>query len=1278
MISSLYLQEIQELLPSLSKVYGANSISNPRFRRFIDQVMRVLGNKLGDALTRQDRELVEMGVAMIAEQGLIPGLTSGNQAYQSVLSALMANANSATGFGQNTHEELTNLTNLAYNTTSFISDLMYHSDGTMDYSITRGLDAQLVVDLTSKILHNQVKGKDSSQVYEQINLGRDSRTMGESIARAVSDGKIKANSEMHRRLIEQQREIETVELYSIAQFALNNKIGGAYTFTDEEGNKISRAEFSKMSSPDQRRVVQAYVDRLKDQGYIRENRDNGMLEMYHTPDTSKPSPIKQISPGPNGTQVERTMTLDEVVMIGAESPEIRNAVHNGTDILGMQITQTSLNSVLHQLRTGNRTENVLTEDVKDAVVNNLSRLTENAEFLSTALNIKDIDQLTQISEQTAIGDISDVTQVDRVKEQLQELQRQAIKYNKDIASLMEERAKLVEALAPSFGGSQFVNSRFVSYTHGLLNNEAVNRLNDSGTELRTQEELGAAIDKSYSNAESLFGGFAIGKYALENLSYLSEETRTQVHSLVAQGHQYLQEGKREEAHIISEQIKSIVNQASGGELSYYHVRQANKLYGFETYEDSVRSGLNLQVLDAYDRIIEDDHTGMFGKQPVTDQEKADRQANINTVRTVVSDIINDTGSDTSQVSYFMAAANKYAELYENDQQQAEEWLTKTFSSELSSKHYTQSDIQKTLTNIRTLASTGVDVSQLESLLTFAISNTNTIVQGQGSRRDEWGTTYSILNSKQSDPVANLSVVDQIVAGFYGDGSGTIDSGEAINIAYGRFVDDVMAGVASIPAPDRDRYKDENGNPVDLNAKDGSGRRWLEGDQGQRWLWDQFLKQASGQDARRDYQLKGLNEGENLRSVLFSAWDITEGGDFIHYNDETKTVQNEDVANYILQNKSVAQALGLTTDEKIDQFKTDVKQRGAQALQEYIKGSSFELMRTESGLYYLADSSQISRMSTYENKSIQRSASVDLSRFLYNDNNRKISSTEMASFLMELYPSAFDDTAVKKILASKDMLAAGDKLSQTLVDKSGGLFREGDTYESAKNRFLVTENSGIDKPTEEMMKVLINSQYGDGVYDKLKDENSAERARMMDAEGRFVYGKFKGYTLDDVNNQLQRGGLGEQVFRDVISYISNTEAKSGTTFEQILKDNNLLEEYVSQVKDEHGNVVGTEVTHRFNDTISVLQGMTIEEATNYLNSIGPDGRTRAEVMQSLVDAKNNDADGTPVDKIVKFVEGIKQNTDIIKNKIPGGGSGGGAGIPGGGNGGGNGGGAGGGN
>ena len=1271
MISSLYLQEIQELLPSLSRVYGANSISNPRFRRFIDQVMRILGNRLGEALTRQDRELVELGVAMFAEQGLIPGLTSGNQAYQSVLQALMANAKSATGFGQNTQEELTNLTNLAYNTTSFISDLIYHSDGTMDYSITRGLDAQLVVDLTSRILHNQVKGKDSNQVYEQINLGRDSRTMRDSIAKAVSEGKIKANSEMHRRLIEQQREIETVELYSIAQFALHNNIGGAYTFTDEEGNRIDSAEFSKMSSPEQRRVVQAYVDRLKSQGYIRENRDNGMLEMFHTPDTSNPSPVKQLSPGPNGTQVERTVTLDEIIMVGAESPEIRNAVHNGTDILGMQITQTSLNSVLHQLRTGNRTENVLTENVKDAVVNNLSRLTENAEFLSTALNIKDIDQLVEISELTAIGDISDVTQVDRVKEQLQELQRQAIKYNKDIASLMEERAKLVEALAPSFGGSQFVNSRFVSYTHGLLNNEAVNRINDSGTQLRTQEELGAAIDKSYSNAESLFGGFAIGKYALENLGYLSEETRTQVHSLVTQGQQYLQEGKREEAHIISEQIKSIVNQASGGELSYYHVRQANKLYGFETYEASVRSGLNLQVLDAFDRIIEDDHTGMFGKQPENEQERNNRQANINTVRTVISDVINDTGSDTSQVSYFMSAANKYAELYKTNQEQAEEWLTKTFSSELESRHYTQSDIQKTLTNIRTLASTGVDISQLESLLTFAISNTNTVVQGQGSRRDEWGTTYGILNSKQSDPVANLSVTDQIIAGFYGDGSGTIDSGEAINIAYGRFVDDVMAGVASIPAPGA-QYT-INGNPIDLTKPEGI--EWLKGDQGRRWLWYQFLAQASGQDEQRDYQLRGLNEGENLRSVLFSDWNITKGGDFIHYS--TKEVQNEDVANRILQNKAVAQALGLTTEEKINQFRADVKERGAQALQEYIRGSSFELMRTESGLYYLADSSQISRMSTYENKSIQRSASVDLSRFLYNDTNRKISSTEMASFLMELYPSAFDDTAMKRILSSNNMLTAGDKLSQTLVERSGGLFKEGDTYESARNRFLVTENSGINEPTEEMLKVLVNSQYGDGVYDKLKDENSAERARMMDDEGRFVYGKFKGYTLDDVNNQLQRGGLGEQVFRDVMAYISNTEARSGTTFEQILKDNNLLEEYVAEVKDEHGNVVGTETTHRFNDTISVLQGMTIEEATNYLNSVGPDGRTRAEVMQSLVDAKNNEADGSPVDKIVKFVEGIKQNTDSINDRMRGR-NGGGAGIPGGGDGSGNGGGNGGGN
>jgi hypothetical protein len=51
---------------------------------------------------------------------------------------------------------------------------------------------------------------------------------------------------------------------------------------------------------------------------------------------------------------------------------------------------------------------------------------------------------------------------------------------------------------------------------------------DNPIPLKSREEITAEMSRSRSNAENLFGGFAIAEYALANFTYMGEDTNNKL------------------------------------------------------------------------------------------------------------------------------------------------------------------------------------------------------------------------------------------------------------------------------------------------------------------------------------------------------------------------------------------------------------------------------------------------------------------------------------------------------------------------------------------------------------------------------------------------------------------------------------------------------------------------------------------------------------------------------------------------------------------------------
>ena len=639
------LEDVESLLQQQIIPYQALSSRDPRINRVRDLLMRLLGNAIGEKLSKAQMELVDIGFSALVESEMIPGLSSGSQNYNQVLNSILSVNGPRGGSSYKDQQTLQQVANLAYNTTSYINDLMYNQDGTMDFSVTKGLDSKLATGLSAGLLRRQIQGKKLETIADTLSFGRSSQQMRENLDAYVSRGTIEGDSELRKRLSLQIKEIEALENEAVTRFAYRMPSQQEVVVLDSENKPVyeevedpktgekkkvlkkekvdqrvdpgiqiqvdgktiqSEAEFAKLSSYHQRQAAQQYYQRLIDlsvenKGEIKD--DQGRVVDYQLFDEqgNKLQTIESRYVDGKRVDTARDIKMSDIMTSFLDSNEAKQALKYGTEIFGRVVSQTSANTFREMLQNGDTNEVVLKQDVRKKMLQDMNLMSENVRFVSKVFGINDINQVQAVSEAAGLGDILDTSSASKVRNQLQELKRMAISQNRSIKDLFKERADLIEVLGVEYGGAQYVSPEFASNLHRVISKYNIENQRTGGTPLKTQDEVAQEVIRSRANAENVFGGFAVAEYALNHFDYISEDGKEKMQSLLTKGRDLLKNGDRVGARAISDKLNAMVEQAAGGRLSYAHNRRAQQLYGNTDYELSVESGLKEQLVHNYEK-----------------------------------------------------------------------------------------------------------------------------------------------------------------------------------------------------------------------------------------------------------------------------------------------------------------------------------------------------------------------------------------------------------------------------------------------------------------------------------------------------------------------------------------------------------------------------------------------------------------------------------------------------------------------------------------------------
>lgn len=635
------LEDVEGLLQQQIIPYQALSSRDPRTMRVRDLLMRLLGNAIGEKLSKSQMELVDIGFSALVESEMIPGLSSGSQNYNQVLNSILSINGPRGGSSYKDQQTLQQLANLAYNTTSYINDLMYNQDGTMDFSVTKGLDSKLATGLSAGLLKRQIQGQKLETIADTLSFGRSAQQMRENLDTYVAKGSIEGDSELRKRLSQQIKEIEALENEAVTRFAyrmpqqqsvvvLDSENKPVYVDDPNTGQKVqkteqvvqkvnpgfqievggktiqSEAEFANLSDYHRRQAAQQYYQKLidlsvKNQGEIKD--DQGRVVDYQLFDEQGNKLQTVESKYVDGKRVDtaRDIKMSDIMTNFLDSTEAKQAIKYGTEIFGRVVSQTSANAFREMLQNGDTNEVVLKQEVREKMLKDMNLMSENVRFVSKVFGINDINQVQAVAEATGLGDILDTSSSSKVRNQLQELKRMAISQNRSIKDLFKERADLIEVLGVEYGGAQYVSPEFASNLHRIISKYNVENQRTGGTPLKTQDEVAQEVIRSRANAENVFGGFAVAEYALNHFDYISEDGKEKMQDLLTKGRELLKNGDREGARAISDKLNVMVEQAAGGRLSYAHNRRAQQLYGNTDYELSVESGLKEQLAYNYEK-----------------------------------------------------------------------------------------------------------------------------------------------------------------------------------------------------------------------------------------------------------------------------------------------------------------------------------------------------------------------------------------------------------------------------------------------------------------------------------------------------------------------------------------------------------------------------------------------------------------------------------------------------------------------------------------------------
>lgn len=1465
------IQDVQNLLQQHSQPYQALSVRDPRLMRYRDLLIGMLGNAIGRQLTQGELELVDMGMSLLVEQDFLPGIYSGGKQYNEILDSLLSMAGARGGSTYNDVQRLQQISNLAYNTSSTVNEYLYRNDGTLNFQFTRGLDAKLASQLSSRALGRAVRGREFEDISNTLSFGSNSFEMKRHIQEYIRQGDIQAGSELHRRLVQQQREIEALETEAIVRFRFRstneeeivNRVNGEERrdkvthdldagLQMRLGNEVieTEAEFSALSETNQRRVALSYYQQLLDNAEaIREgDSPTGRIVDYYIRDEEGnrlyTTNVNYDAEG-NKTESKEELRLSHILNTGLNSPEVLNAIKNKTNIRGVSVSQTSANILREMTRFGDTTETVLDREIVDSTFRSLADTSENVRFISKAFNLDDMDKVEAVAKAMGLGDILHVDNASNIRNHLEDLRRMAISQNRDIKELMKERADLVEALAVDFGGVDYVNKDFASRVQRVLNNMTIAASNsDNPIPLKSREEITAEMSRSRSNAENLFGGFAIAEYALANFTYMGEDTNNKLQEYVRKGREALEAGDRRGAYLYSERAKALVEETLGAPLSHAHARRAQAQYGYTDYELSVNSGLQEQIrynyrqqmrdgvlsfnptqrdtaelqshivdiknsefyrnymsiqndtsltetqraekteeliknnfesyqqfaqavsttlnirpdeLDPLQRLIQyeqaiisrggesitpdsdvtargdvlADVVGLGDAQRTQYVELANRYSDSNSelgrskvyyktsdgtiqqttaanairmirngeitgdaliseqeiknntqivraredsVQTYLKSeeefllsIVGHTGSSVSSLQAITDSYARYKDIADEGgtatyngqrgQVAAEQWLTQEYANTLrTTRGYSEEMVVKTINIIRNMHRMQADPEKLESYLAAMLQNTGTIVEGSDVKAQEWLSVYNATINPQSDKSLDMGIPELIIAGIVGDGSDTLDEGEASAVRYRRWLSrqtvDGENGQKSARASDIQALNDyffsdaEDGGGAQLKgyaietfSNNGS---FGEQESIQNLIKDQVETKGAQYDADRDIFTSGEYEGLTSQQAYNRQYAIS------LLNDERLA--------------PILQELGVNNEEQKNLFVQRLTQGGAAYLYEhYLKPNNYSIRQVD-GIAYFAKNVELQRNATELNKEFESLTRVDFQRYFRTDN--EIDKSEYVDLLSQLYgielptmealltdaekvdssgkfrhgtgvlvdfrnldharqwffsDKAPDENAINTLLGS-------DKAYEILYSGNTDRYKELASYNAETGKFRVTETvrneNGEDvnvikeytadqilsrNISERYKGAYIDSILGKGTYEKITSGNTEG---ILDENGNIVIeGQYKGRNIDSVIAQFARG-----VGLDSDQFLRFIQSESGLQIDferntRALQEQNIL------------NAEGRFVS-------GIFEGKTLEEAHTWLGETsGVDGLTNAELLYRAREQQQQAGGGT---------------------------------------------------
>ena len=1313
------INDIQQLMQGVSLPYQALSSKTSRLQRYRSIIEKLIANQIDRELNKSEVEILDMFMANIVDQGFLPGITSGGEQYNNILGAVLNTVQQRGGSSYSDQDKLQKIANFAYNTNQTINDYLYREDGTLNYNITNGLDVRIASELGSHILRRHATGKDLSEISSVINLGSNSMQMAEAIERYTTGsaaGTIEAGSELHKRLLRQQKEVEALEVEAISRFAFNTADELEFVTTDEEGNtvkkkvkqnldpgikmmyndkEISVAEYETLLPSEQRKIARKYYDELLKNSeaiegtgdyYIKDKQ--GKYLTYRKLETNEQTGEDE--------EKEYKLKLSDIIKTSLDSTEVQDSIRQSMQIRGVDVNQTSANILQEMIKYGNTQEHTLDKESRMQLTSNMASLSENLRFVSKSMGTSTMDETLAVAEAAGLGDLTSLTDTTNVKRQLEDLKRMAIEQNKNIQDLFRERADLVQALAPDFGGTVYVNKDFISRVHRMISNSSgYGGQDDNAIPLKSQEEIVQEISRSRSNAENLFGGFALADYSLANLDYLDAGTKKQLQELTEEGRQQLKSGHRKEAHYTSEKIKTILEDAYGGEISYAIIRRAMTEYGYKDYELSVDSGLAQQIQDNYKHAVSKDTVSLLRDTPLEGIQASDIQTpDTDTTSQFLTEIVSHTGSNTQTLSRMMTGYKNYRNIISGQEkykdqsglEAADKWLTTEFASTLRNRGYSEEAISKQQDIMRQMLQYNFDEKKVQSYLTTQLQNTGTRTEGVEEKARQWANKYETIVDTHKDKSFDLGIPELVIAGLVGDGSDSFNEQEAVGMRYRQWLDTQFELDGN-----GDIMRDSNGNAIRkkstketlaafFKSEDQYGGAELQGlvlhdfdksgsfgteEVRNKFIEDKKLESYLNKENKLEIDSEGRLLKRTSEGKLFRQ-ELNESGELVdvqlteeQYNNTKKEnvsireYYNRQIALDMLKDenaRNILQELGVDTlNSQSDSYKLFVDRitkGGVQSFYEhYLHGSNYSL-ESVNGLAYIAKTSQMQQESLELNKEFYNFNKVDYSQYLQDN---IVDSKEYLNVLSTMY--GIDTPTIQELLIAGGALDAKGNFQtskiEELAKKQKGanlagieILKSKQDIDSLKDWFFSEKRVSEESITE------LNNNLGKDAFNKLLKKDYKGIKGYDEETGKFAEGSpYAGKTPEQV--------LFSMLVKDNQSkaYIDSWyKDESGRSVYDIItsekeEDRELRAKYLdSEGKFINGEFKGRTVEQVLNQ-FARGAGLTERHFNTFVSDI-----TNLDVDKILKDgAAGQEAFKDLLDKDGKFKSGIFKGKTLLESK-----------------------------